>query len=1121
MICYKCGKVLKDDDMFCSACGTRVSTMNDGMSEGFDIDKSSTAGFHVDEIRWDINGYPKEEVKPTENANLDWSLVVDERARRIAERNRIAQEEPAFSPVVEPEEIPETIHEEEPVAAIPEEPAPVAEIEEDINIEDMAELEAPTSGFVPEFKREIGSHTMEILEEPAPEKKAEINLVSLEDVFEEVEPPKEADWKKDATVRISMDRKKAMKDRKPARFTQGESVFTTTRGVTDEDLEDVSVSENAQLDEVGEIVPPLNPNKAGSIFYTGQDNDEIGAATQVVIPTDTGYIGTNTFVARKDIADAIQDVSAERPNYTEDDLPRVSRDTYDDLEDIEDTPRQRLLGGIMGWGNKIKSLGSHFDDDDDDEYEDVDYEDLDEMDDDYEEKPRKRAYVDFDDLGDDDGRGKSKFRSFLDKITGLDVEKERAEETGYNRYVREGEKPKKETDDSRGEDDMFLSDAEREARSKDQKNKRAHISPVRPAVKAGVVTAGISRNTAVQDFERDIAEASAGGITNPVDKKRNPNDKFYTFNQKSEEFRALLDEEYERLRQRIKDESEPGISAELEARMNSYVPRRDRIKEQEELEIQEIEDAAVVGEAEAAAEELVTEEPAMEEPALEEPAMEEPAEENPVAEVESEVQPEEIAAEEVAVAEEPVAEVESEVQPEEEPEAPAPVVEEEEEEEEEFVWTDLPDEDIDVELASAETDVVEPDEDEVVIVNDINQIIPEKLDENNLTQTGKRRERRTLLQDIFANNERAASEEPAEDDYNQIVSEETEKELIDFERRIDQMESEFESETGIERKKLPSGRKSHTFAPAIPTGQVDAEERIRRTAMEPVANGEIIIEPGPDQIKKGQDEEKPLVYVAPVKREKNLYKEEPTRNSRALILDILIGLLLIGIILVSILVFGRNTGVGQKLQEILGLKPKEVVEEIVPEEVRDTGTDANTETETQEPVLSDIETAIKDTKDRNTGIGEVAEDTALKFDPEVYYGFDGLVDAEDFKDHEWYSTDSGEVVRIAPALIGAAQEYYSKLLDRMNTGSDDILEFLDDTTTAYWNAAEYLPEEGVEYEFPKLQIGEIRQSGDIYYMMVRLAQKSNLDENLSTKVQIMQFNTEYNELDILNVLDVE
>ena len=1101
MICSKCGRIRKDDDVFCSSCGTKVEHLEVEHSSSANIDKTMTTEFHVDEIRWDLNGFPKDEAKRRETTTFDWSLVVDERDKKIAEMNAEAWKE----------EIPESIPEE---VEIPEENIEdQSEPEEEIDIENFAELDSPSVSFVPEFKKEK-SHTMEIVEEPASEKKPEIKEVSLEEVFEGVEPPKQDDWKKDATVRISMDRKKAMRNKKPAKFTHGESIFSTARGM-DEITEEAEASEVPVADDVRDIVPPLN--KAGSIFYTGQDNEEIGAATQLHIPRDTSFEGTNTFVSeRKDIADAIQDVSVDRNEFAEDDTPFVSRDTYDDLDDIEDTPRQRLLGGIMGWGDKIKSLGSRLGDDDD-EYEDYD------DDDDFEREERssRRKYSVHEDFDDDDfdDRAKSKFRSLLDKITGLDVERERAEETGYNRFVREGEAP---VDDARsskeGAEDMFLAESEREAISSEPRNQRAHISPVRPASKVGVITAGISRNTAVQDFERDIAEASAGGITHPVEKRRNPDDKFYTFNQKSEEFRALLDEEYERLRQRIKDESEPGIGAELEARMNSYVPRRERIKEQEEaLEIQELNDEAALNEAPAAeapeeaveleevpAEEVITEttsdasEDAVE-VATEDTAMEAAVETEAVEEA-AEVNAEETPAEEVA----------------------APVIEEEEEEEEEFIWTDVPDEDIDVDLASASTDEVEPEEDEVVVVNDISQIIPESLDDENLSQTGRRRARRTLLQDIFAGNENANSEEPEEDDYNQIVSEETEKELMDFERRIDQMESEFESETGIERKKIPSTRSSHTFAPAIPTGDVDPEERIRRTAMgissteEPATSSDSApaynapVNRG--QSVKAQEVKKPVVYAEPVKREKNLYKEEPQRNTKAILLDVLIGLLLIGIILVGILVFGRNTAVGQKLQELFGLKAEEVVEEVIPETV--------TEPEVQEPILSAIESAIKDTKDRNTRIGEVAEDTALKFDPDVYYGFDGLIDAVDFTDKDWYSTDDGKVVKVTPSLVGAAEEYYSKLLDRMNTGSDDILDFLDDTTTAYWNAAEYGPEEGVTYEFPKLQIGEIRQNGDIYYMIVRLAQKSNVEENLSTKVQIMQFDTEYHELSILNVLDV-
>ena len=53
----------------------------------------------------------------------------------------------------------------------------------------------------------------------------------------------------------------------------------------------------------------------------------------------------------------------------------------------------------------------------------------------------------------------------------------------------------------------------------------------------------------------DIDEALAAGIA-AASSPRKSIDKFYTFNQKNEEFQALLDQEYERLRNRIREDSE-------------------------------------------------------------------------------------------------------------------------------------------------------------------------------------------------------------------------------------------------------------------------------------------------------------------------------------------------------------------------------------------------------------------------------------------------------------------------------------------------------------------------------------------------------------------------------------
>ena len=53
----------------------------------------------------------------------------------------------------------------------------------------------------------------------------------------------------------------------------------------------------------------------------------------------------------------------------------------------------------------------------------------------------------------------------------------------------------------------------------------------------------------------DVDEALAAGLA-AASSPRKSIDKFYTFNQKNEEFQALLDQEYERLRNRIREDSE-------------------------------------------------------------------------------------------------------------------------------------------------------------------------------------------------------------------------------------------------------------------------------------------------------------------------------------------------------------------------------------------------------------------------------------------------------------------------------------------------------------------------------------------------------------------------------------
>ena len=101
----------------------------------------------------------------------------------------------------------------------------------------------------------------------------------------------------------------------------------------------------------------------------------------------------------------------------------------------------------------------------------------------------------------------------------------------------------------------------------------------------------------------DVNEALAAGIA-AASSPRKSIDKFYTFNQKNEEFQALLDQEYERLRNRIREDSEAeAIIADKEekleqARATWSKEPLDEHNEEEPDPLEDIEDTETEAKAE-------------------------------------------------------------------------------------------------------------------------------------------------------------------------------------------------------------------------------------------------------------------------------------------------------------------------------------------------------------------------------------------------------------------------------------------------------------------------------------------------------------------------------------------
>ena len=89
MYCKKCGKKLGDGDRFCSVCGTPVEEQKrdyffENIADmGVREEAPARKPFHMDEMKWDLDGFPADEAPVTDDIDFNWSSVLEERDNHI------------------------------------------------------------------------------------------------------------------------------------------------------------------------------------------------------------------------------------------------------------------------------------------------------------------------------------------------------------------------------------------------------------------------------------------------------------------------------------------------------------------------------------------------------------------------------------------------------------------------------------------------------------------------------------------------------------------------------------------------------------------------------------------------------------------------------------------------------------------------------------------------------------------------------------------------------------------------------------------------------------------------------------------------------------------------------
>ena len=501
----------------------------------------------------------------------------------------------------------------------------------------------------------------------------------------------------------------------------------------------------------------------------------------------------------------------------------------------------------------------------------------------------------------------------------------------------------------------------------------------------------------------DIDEALAAGIA-AASSPRKSIDKFYTFNQKNEEFQALLDQEYERLRNRIREDSEAeAIIANKEEKLEQA--RATWSKEPLEEPVEEAEETVEVTEETEAPVEVAVE-----------------------SEVEA-TEVEEAEAEAVNDAENTEEAQDTEVETEEAPETEEADVETESEFEEVEETEEATDED---EEAVQEAEEPAIQEEACVVETQAQAEEVEKAEE-------------TEAEDTYDDTEEAEAEEtPSKPESGNPPSDEEKKE---------------EDASGDEDSKETKLHYSDIFA-----------------------NDDV--------------------------HDSDSGNEQKTGRWKIIVLDIIIVILAIAVICSGILVFAKGSAPANKISQGISW---------VTEKFSGSSDNSKDDKKSEEKAekTKSMEDVVTAAKKNYVNIGKVQYDSKLKFDTSKDYGISELKNAKKFKDGEF---SGGKL--LSEAIVNLSLGYYSGLTDKVNSGSDDVLKLINEDSELYGHV-KAIAEGDEEQQIKNIKIGEIKNSGSNYYVILQITEGKANSSDTSTETKILSILNKGKELKVTAATDAE
>lgn len=153
--------------------------------------------------------------------------------------------------------------------------------------------------------------------------------------------------------------------------------------------------------------------------------------------------------------------------------------------------------------------------------------------------------------------------------------------------------------------------------------------------------------------------------------------------------------------------------------------------------------------------------------------------------------------------------------------------------------------------------------------------------------------------------------------------------------------------------------------------------------------------------------------------------------------------------------------------------------------------------------MADKAKLVQTQMDHNKNIKSVEANSALAYKSGVDYGISDLNKSQPIANNIWYTNDDGTPVYYDQEVVGALIAFNSQWIDYVNDGDKAVLKLTKEGSDAYNNAVNFSKAGKVKEEFVSVEIGEIRQGEQGFYLWV--GEKIELTENGTTSTAEYQW----------------